>query len=50
MNGPVFCFQFSEKIVLVTENEATENRRKLGEDNPGPDNRKEGFEITGKNR
>ena len=37
----------SEKIGLVTENEATERRRKLGEDSNREESRKDAFEVAG---
>ena len=36
-----------EKIGLVTENEATERRRKLGEDGNREESRKDAFEVAG---
>ena len=38
----------SEKIGLVTENEATEHRRKLGEESSGEEARKEAFDVAGR--
>ena len=42
-----FCIFVPEKIGLVTENEATERRRKLGEENTSKETRKEAFEVPG---